>query len=328
MKSSPYHCVKNGMKRRRFIDGTVHHIYQKPADGIVIFYTELDFIVFLTLFSVVSRKYDVTVLGVCPMIDHWHIVVTAGNKTALSAFVQEYTSRFVKEYNFSLGREKGRMFTRRFGCAPKRSDKDVRSTLAYLYNNAPERKLCSKAEEYKWNLLAYGTSCHPYSAPLDHSHLSSRMKKALSLVKSMHTSANYLGYIFLERLYRGLTSVECEQITDYILSLYSPVDYGQLEEYYGEWETMLQAFSSNTGSEYELREDWAGYTDKVYSRMTAILLRKLNISSIKEVLTYSLAKRKELYRYLLSVEAFNPRQVAKFLQIAASEGVESQRFNR
>ena len=85
------------MKKRRFRNACVHHIYQKPVDGYVIFHTVRDFLVFLTLFFCVQKKYHVRILCVNPMVDHLHVVLEARSKEELSAFVQEYTSKFVKE---------------------------------------------------------------------------------------------------------------------------------------------------------------------------------------------------------------------------------------
>ena len=306
------------MKRRRFRKNAVHHVYQKPVDGIVIFHTRRDFLVFLTIFFTVRKKYSVRILGVCPMIDHIHVVLQADTKQDLSAFVQEYTSKFVKEYNRSLDRTTGRMFTRRFGCAPKWDDKKARSAINYVYNNAPERKLCERAIEYQWDLLAYASSDHPFSAPIDMIKRSSAMRRSMSMVKSIHVSGCYLGYGAIDSIYKGLTDTESQQMTDFILSTYCDVDFAEAVRYYGNLETMIIAIDSNTGSEHDMKEEWVGYTDTVYETMGHLLRQKTGLTDMKAILMLPEEERRKLYRYLLRRTDFINRQIEKYLQLPNS----------
>ena len=63
-------------------------------------------------------------------------------------------SRYVKEFNARTGRS-GALFDPRYGSAMKKDGKKIRSAIAYLFNNAVEKHLCKKAEDYKWNFLSY-----------------------------------------------------------------------------------------------------------------------------------------------------------------------------
>ena len=47
------------MRKRRFRPSAVHHIYQRPVNGIVLFHTRRDFLVFLTIFFMVKKKHRV-----------------------------------------------------------------------------------------------------------------------------------------------------------------------------------------------------------------------------------------------------------------------------
>lgn len=303
------------MKRRRFRKNAVHHIYQKPVDGIVIFHTRRDFLVFLTIFFTVRKKHPVRILGVCPMIDHLHTALLADTKQDLSAFVQEYTSKFVKEYNHSLDRAAGHLFTRRFGCAPKWDEKKSRSAINYIYNNAPERKLCDRAIDYRWNLLAYASSDHPFSESIDLGKRTSAMKKAMSMVKSFYQSGCYLGYAVLGRIYKDLSPKEASQLTDFILKTYCDVDFDDAIAFYGSLEKMLLAIDSNTGSEHDMKEDWVGYTDTVYAQMGRMLRNKTGMADMKAILMLPEQERRKLYHYLLKQSDFIERQVEKYLQL-------------
>ena len=303
------------MKRRRFRYSAVHHIYQKPVDGYVIFHTRMDYLVFLTIFFTVKKRHGVRVLSVCPMVDHLHVVLEADSKGDMSAFVQEYTSKFVIEYNHSMDRPSGRLFPRRFGCAPKRDDKKARSAIAYSFNNAPERKLCNRALEYQWNLLAHVSDDHPFSEPIDLAQRTYAMRKSMSMVKSFHLTDNYLSYAALERMSKGLSEKEVLQLTDYILSTYCDIDFDRTISYYGSLDRMILAIDSNTGSEHDLKEDWVGYTDAVYARMGEILLEMTGENHIKKILMLPEETRRKLYYDLLKQADFNPRQVEKYLQL-------------
>ena len=303
------------MRKRRFRYAAVHHIYQRPVNGIVIFHSERDFLVFLTILFTVKKKHRVRILSVCPMIDHIHVVLEADTKQEMSAFVQEYTSKFIKAYNMSMGRTSGRLFPRRFGCAPKRDDKKARSAIAYSFNNAPERKLCERAVEYRWNLLAYASSDHPFSDPIDLTRRTQAMRKAMAMVQACHQSDCYLNYAALGCIYKGLSKEESLQMTDYILSTYCNVDFDRAISYYGSLDKMILAIDSNTGSEHDINEEWVGYTDTVYQKIGILLQQKTGENYIKKILMLPEKQRRDLYWYLLAQSDFIERQVEKYLQL-------------
>ena len=306
------------MRKRRFRKGAVHHIYQRTVNGYVINHTRRDYLVFLTLFFTIKKKYRVRILGVCPMVDHYHIVLEADTKEEMSAFNQEFTSKLVKEYNRSLDRTTGRLFPHRFGCAPKRNEKDARSAIAYSYNNAPERHLCERAIEYQWNMLAYATSDHPFSEPIDPKQQSSAMRKSMARVKAFHRSGTALGYSLLNTLFKDISRKESLQLTDFILFTYCDVDFDRAISYYGSLDKMILAIDSNTGSEYDIKEEKVGYSDAVYAQMFKLIKKKTGVTDMKEILKLPLSKRKELCRYLLSQVTFNKRQVEKYLQLPSN----------
>lgn len=249
------------------------------------------------------------------MVDHLHIVLEADWKEHMSSFVQDYTSKFVKEYDRSLGRSSGRLFVNRFGCAPKRDDKDARSCIAYSYNNAPERRLCAHAIDYQWNMLAYTKSDHPFSEKIDLKHASPNLRKSMKQVTAFYRSDRPLGYAVLGQLFKGLVKKEMLQLTDFILHTYCNVDFKRAISYYGDLETMIIAIDSNTGSEHNIKEDWVGYTDAVYAKMGTLLRQKTGLKDLKAILKLPERRRRELYAYLLTQENFIERQVEKYLQL-------------
>lgn len=130
------------------------HIYQRSVKGDVIFYTLQDFLVFYTFVSEYARKYRVKILGLAIMYNHYHILVEADCRDEVKAFVSACTAGFSRAYNEEIGM-KGSIFQSPFGSSVKYGDKNIRTAAGYVYNNHTNKKLCEKAEQTRWNFLAY-----------------------------------------------------------------------------------------------------------------------------------------------------------------------------
>ncbi len=107
----------------------VHHIYQNTPNGYLIFYSLKDYLVFYSIISVVARRYDVQILGICLMVDHIHLVVYVNDPDQLLGFIRDYTSLFTRMYNRWYG-FRGSLFNTPFGCVPKQGHKKTRTALA------------------------------------------------------------------------------------------------------------------------------------------------------------------------------------------------------
>ena len=62
-------------RRRKFIAGECLHVYQRTIGGVNIFYDRFDYLVFYTIFSTISKLYDLTILELCIMVDHIHNLI-------------------------------------------------------------------------------------------------------------------------------------------------------------------------------------------------------------------------------------------------------------
>lgn len=305
------------MKRRKVYPGEVHHVCQMTQGKRVVFYTASDYLVFFTVFSTVARRRGIPVLALCPMPDHVHHVSVSASARELSAFVNEYSRIFAHLWNRSRDRE-GYLFYHSFSSAAKLGSKQVRTTLAYNYNNPVERKLVQQAEQYRWNFLAYARNDHPFSAPVTMSKASRALKKALSEINALFRQGKYLNYAQLARWKRCLKAAEQQQLIDQIVSLWNVVDYDLAIGYYGSLEAMIRAFHDNTGSEYDIREDRDNYSDAVYSQCSSILLQEgLDLFRIPAM--SPLAKR-EWFRILSLRTSARPRQLLKYLHLPLDRG--------
>ena len=170
--------------RRKIPEDTFQHIYQRSINQFVIFYSMEDRLVYFTIFAVLARTYGIIVLALALMFDHIHCLVEASDRKTYARFIGVVTLTFVLAYNRDSGR-KGALFEKAYSNAPKRREKDVRTCIAYNYNNSVEKKLFVRAEQDRWNFLAYIDNPHPFSAPID------KKKASKKLIRSMDAATRY-----------------------------------------------------------------------------------------------------------------------------------------
>ena len=305
------------MKRKREVfGGILNHCYQRAVDGYLIFYCVSDYLVFFTEFCCVVRSFGgrIRILSLCQMPDHIHLSVVACSRRALSAFVQKYSACFARKHNL-ICRRSGALFESPFGSAPKRGDKKARTNLVYLGNNPVERRLCARAEDYRWNYLAYAVSKHPFSDPLVIRHASWRLRCAVREIKQMFARNNPQSYNQLQRLFKSMDKREKEQLTDFIISTYNVIDYASAIRFFDTYENMLTAMHANTGSEYDINEIFRGKTDKCYAEMTSIVIKETGVRDIHDMFAFPPDKKHRLLLRLNRLTDASLSQVRAFLHL-------------
>lgn len=301
------------MRSRKFIDGVVNHTYQRTMHGFNIFYDIEDYLVYYTVFSILSMRYRVVVYGLCLMIDHIHSLVSAQNRSLFSDFIAHVTRVFVKEYNLTY-RRSGGLFHEGFGSAPKPEVKQLRTSIAYLYNNPVEKRLCSHAQEYRWNFLAYGMSASPFSAPMRLNKASKMLRDAVKEVDQTFRTQNHMTYAMLRRLMARLKKGEKQQFVDYVIVRYSVIRYDLLSRYYGSFDTMLTAINSNAGSEYDISEEQYGRSDVQY-RELYVYAKACGFSNVGDVITLDRAQKCGLMNKMIIETHASRYQICKFLHL-------------
>ena len=302
------------MKRRIVIRGIINHCCQRAVDGSLLFYTISDFLVFFTIVSVMVRKFKVTLLSLILMYDHYHMSVIARNAQHLSDFISSCTWTYSREINPVFHR-KGRLFEQSFLSVPKKGDKAARTNLIYLGNNAVERRIVKKAEDYRWGFLAYAKSKNPFSEPLVIRKASWPMRKAITEVKSHYKAGRYLTYAVLKRISAPLNKREQLQLTDFIIDTYNVIDYDAAIRFFDSWEDMILSMHATTGNEYDLNEVFIGKSDEYYPRLIRLTLTKTGLKDIHDVFDLSENRRYELFDYLVQHSNADARQIAAFLRI-------------
>ena len=301
------------MKARRYKEGVCNHIYQRTINKFNIFYDLTDYLVYYTICSIAVQKYDVIVLGLCLMIDHIHMLVISRSRAVLSNFVSYISSVFVREYNSSIGRQ-GALFEERFGSAPKMDRKKLISAIIYLGNNPVEKHICRKAEQYRWNFIAYLGSDHPFSDKISRKKMTFGLRKAIDLVDWYHAQERYLNHTLLHRMMDGLTPAERNYLTDYIVSKYNVISAVGLRKYFDTYEQLLTSLHSTTGSEYDLKEELDRSSDSVYREMI-LEMRKIFGSDVRRSIVCSSEEKFELADHLRRKTAASLNQIFKFLHL-------------
>ena len=303
------------MKGRDSFDSeAVYHIYQRTIDGFLLFYKQKDYLILYTWIAVAARKYGIIVLGVCPMVDHLHLLVKAKSYDSIRRFVTYYSCNYTKEFHVQYGTQ-GELFDGPFGIAKKVGAKAIRTAIAYLYNNPVEKKLCRRAEEYHWNYLAYADNPYPFSERRNLAHSSNAFRRAIRIITDLSSRNRPLNGIMLSQIEDTLNPEEIKRLVDRIVGIYKLVDYSLTLSFYGDYDTMLLAFHSNTGSEYDIDEEFSPGSDTVYYRIAKAAVNLFGRDCFKELLSATESLREKWANRLATYTRATRRQLFKFLHL-------------
>ena len=313
-------CAKK--VKRRFIPMECNHVYQRGVNGFNIFYDREDYLVCYMILSVVARKRNVKILEICFMFDHVHTLLESQSCEDMAAFIRDYTSVFVREYNSSIGRE-GQLFHKSFGSAPKQGGKKMRSIIVYIGNNPVEKDLCRYAEDYRWNFLRYMVSPNPFSVNIPARRRSRRLVRCMKYVSAVAQSGNYLNYRQLYNMFENLSMEETEFLTDYIIMKYYPFDDAALLSFYDDWHQMTEAMHSTAGSEHDIVEQWYHRPDDIYIKMADYIKGHFGISPLRSVVSLPISQKKALLTELKANVGATTYEACKFLHLDMGQQVKA-----
>ncbi len=303
------------MKGRDSFDGqAVYHIYQRTKDGFLLFYRGKDYIIFYTMVAVAAHRYGIKVLGFCQMVDHTHLLVKAPSLDSIRRFVQHYNKSYTVYFHQQYGTN-GELFDGPFGIAKKVGAKAIRTAIAYLYNNPVEKKLCRRAEEYHWNYLAYADNPYPFSERRNLAHSSNAFRRAIRIITDLSSRNRPLNGIMLSQIEDTLNPEEIKRLVDRIVGIYKLVDYSLTLSFYGDYDTMLLAFHSNTGSEYDIDEEFSPESDTIYYRIAKAAVNLFGKDCFNGILSATEAQREKWAARLANYTRASRRQLFKFLHL-------------
>lgn len=290
------------------------HVYQNTVGGVLLFYDNTDRIIFFTILSVLSERYGVRIIAMSLMPDHYHLLVEASGRYPIVNFIRTLNSVYAKAFNRTVNRS-GRLFNMRFGCAPKKTTKEIISTINYILNNPLVKHLDEKVEDSRWNYLPYATKKNPFSKELIPSSIGRELLTAMKYVVSRKEDEQWLTYGRLNKLCSELSDAEVSQLEDYVISLYNNIDYDAAAEYYGSMDKMLTAANYNSGSEYGISEVFEVKDDRFYEIMRDYLNTRYDMKNIKDVFSLEEERRTIIAIEIKDVLHVPARQVEKYMQL-------------
>lgn len=273
------------MKNYKFVADIPTHCYQKGVAGNMLFYTQKDRLLYLTIYSTQAKKYHIKTLALNLMFNHTHSMIKANDLASLTLFNATTQQMYAREQNAYLQKE-GKWFMKTFGWAQKNKAKDVRSCYCYIQNNAVEKHLYSQALDDRWNFSAYYKKSQPFSFPIRSRNSTLAFRKATHLIDQLHHKGDFLTLHQLDYFTKTLSEEDTNRLTDYIISLYCPIDFHEAENYYDSYEAMIEACKITAGSEYSLKELPEHYSDKPF----LALLKEIDKQGIP-------ASRKAFFKY-------------------------------
>lgn len=240
--------------KRKFSSQGFVHIFHITTDNGVCFYSAADCLVWFTMLCILSIKYQVQVLAICIMLNHFHIEAKFPSKQKMAAMMQELDSWFTRSFNRNYGR-KGPLFDGKYGSAIKVKEQKIRDNFIYVCNNPVVKKAVRKAEDYRWNFLKYMSDFHPFSEKPAVRRSSQRLLSLLAEVRRCREQLRPLGYAFFQGHYQSLSKDERRQVLDYIIDQYNVIDYGMVRRMWGGYEEMCAGLKYASGAEYDLSDD-------------------------------------------------------------------------
>ena len=225
----------------------------------MVFYSIADCLFYITLYSCLSRKYHIRTNAFSLMPNHTHSQQVVVSRQVFTAFNQELLSLFTRGYNIQHGRS-GELFQKPFGSAPKIGGKSIKNNLSYINNNGAAGKLSKGVLDYRWNLMAYYDTDYPCSEKIVLNQASKRMRWAMRYVIELHGKNRPLDYRIQAMLFKGLNAKERKQLIDFIVVQYNFLNYSAITKHFGSFERALIAMDANTGSEYDIIEEWEDYS--------------------------------------------------------------------
>lgn len=302
-----------GKDFRVYRDESTHHVYIKAVDGNVIFYSRQDCIFYLTLYYHLAKRYGIRTQAFSIMPNHTHSNERAPSREKFFLFHCRLASDFSRGYNARHNRS-GSLFMKTFGFAPKTVGKKIRDNIAYIFNNPVVGKLTDDIEEYRWNLLAYRNSDHPFSEKIRLNKASYRLRRSISLLNYYFEHDIPLDYTCQKVLYKGLSNKESAQLTDRIVSMHNCLDYNAIAGYYqGDMEKAMLTIRANSGSEYDIQEDYEDYRSYKYMvKMTRDLGIDLETCNFEK----SSEEELEFLTDKFSCAGIPSRQIRKFLHLS------------
>ena len=137
-------------KRRLFIPDLPQHEAQRGLDRQSVFFSDSDCARYLNTFSEYAERRNISLHAYCLMTNHTHLLVSATEKGALSACMQELGRKFVSTTNRIRSRTGG-LWEGRFYAGYLEPEGYLLRCMRYIELNPVRAKMVANAGAYRWS---------------------------------------------------------------------------------------------------------------------------------------------------------------------------------
>ncbi len=121
-------------RNQKFAPGEVYHVVNRGALKITLFLTDHQYHVFIKMMHVYAERFNITVLAMCLMPNHIHLLVRVEEGGDLSRFVGNTCAQFSRLVN-QYQRRSGTIFQGRFHASHVKDNLYLKTALKYIHLN-------------------------------------------------------------------------------------------------------------------------------------------------------------------------------------------------
>jgi putative transposase len=139
---------------RSLVAGGHYHLINRGNDRSVVFHQPSDYQAFLRMIELAQQEIRLTLLAVCLMPNHFHIVVSQDSARDISRWMQWLLTTHTHRHHLRY-RTSGRVWQGRFKAFPIEQDDHLLTVMRYVERNALRAGLVKCAEQWPWGSLAW-----------------------------------------------------------------------------------------------------------------------------------------------------------------------------
>ena len=147
--------VPKGMREpRRIVEGATYHVIARANRREFILSSNVVKAIFIRILIRARTKFDFTVVNICIMENHVHLMLRPGDEESLSRIMQWILSCFAMRFNRHYGIH-GHVWYDRFKSFVIANLRQFQRTFSYISDNPVRAGLAATAGDYKYNGLAF-----------------------------------------------------------------------------------------------------------------------------------------------------------------------------
>lgn len=135
------------------MQGATYHVMARANRREFILSSSIMKAMFMAILVRARSKFDFTIVNICVMENHFHLMIRPGNGESLSRIMQWILSCFALRFNRHYGIH-GHVWYDRFKSVVLGSLRQFQRTFAYISENPVRAGLAATAGDYKYNGLA------------------------------------------------------------------------------------------------------------------------------------------------------------------------------